>query len=91
MLDFELAHAVEKNIERDAKEFVAYNDVWVGFVECIEDVREEGTFVRERMDNAFLVGFGEGFKVRRVALERTDVGVYSAWKGFGWCWVVEVN
>ena len=91
MLDFELAHAVEEDIERDAEEFMADNHVWVSFVERIEKVCEEGTFVRERVNNAFLVGFGKGFEVWWVALERADVGVDSAGKRLGWCWVVEVN
>ena len=54
-------------------------------------MREEGTFVRKRVDDAFLVGFSEGFEVWWIALEWADVGVDSAGKGLGWCWVVEVD
>ena len=59
MLDFELAHAAKQDVERDPEEFVSDNRVWVGFVRFIKEGREEGTFARELVDYAFLVGLSE--------------------------------
>jgi hypothetical protein len=35
VLDLERAHALQEDVERDTKKFVADNDIWVGFVERI--------------------------------------------------------
>ena len=34
VVSFQLLHSMQKDVKRDAKEFVSNDDVWVGFVSC---------------------------------------------------------
>lgn len=63
----------------------------VGFVEGVQEVRQEGTFVGHWMNDTLFVRFGEVLEVGREALERANIGVDRAGEGLGRRRVIDVD